>query len=239
MVTDGTDRGIERQYHGSGPAVTISAPAHPTAPPDLEGRVVLQGISWETYERLLSELDSRPIHLTYDRGSLEIMSPSREHERFKTLLGRLVEQLTLELEIPIASCGSTTWKSELLERGIEPDECYYVAHERLVRHGGDIDLATTPPPDLAVEVEISRSAVDRLGIYAALGIPEVWRWNGATLTVEVLEGGSYRQSLESPAFPELPLDVAERFLRDSRGRDETGWTREFRDWVRDRLSPRG
>lgn len=205
-----------------------------------EPRVLLSNISWETYERLLEELDNRPIRLTYDRGDLEIMSPSEPHERFKRLIGRMIEQLTLELDIPMRSCGSTTYRSQLEARGLEPDECYYIANEQRVRHKKAADLKVDPPPDLAVEVEISRSALDRMAIYASLGVPEVWRYDGQRLRVSVLEeDGQYADAPRSPSFPFLPLDVIERFLGESEGKDETSWMRSFRDWVRESLRPEG
>jgi len=106
-----------------------------------EARVVLSGITWSTYEAILADMDNRPIHLTYDRGALEIMSPSEEHERVKKLIGRMIEAMTEELNIPIRSAGSTTFRREAKQRGLEPDECYYVASEPRVRGKDDFDLA--------------------------------------------------------------------------------------------------
>lgn len=212
-------------------------PAAIAPPPAVtESRVRLSRISWDTYERLLAELDERSIRLTYDRGELEIMSPSQRHERFKRLIGRIIEEVTLELGIPLMSCGSTTWRQRLQERGLEPDECYYIAHEAQVRGIEEVDLERDPPPDLAVEVEITRSALDRMAIYASLGIPEVWRYDGHSLRVAVLQpDGTYATVDKSPSLPLLTLSVVERFLTESVGRDETAWMREVRNWVRKSL----
>ncbi len=138
-------------------------------------RVVLHGVRWSTYEALLDDLDGCHIRLTYDRGRLEIMTKSAPHEWSKTLLARAFEEITLELDIPIRSGGEQTFRQELLEKGLEPDECYWIQHEPEVRGKRDISLETDPPPDLAMEIEISMSVLDRLGIYAALRVPEIWR----------------------------------------------------------------
>ncbi len=128
---------------------------------DTESRILLRGIAWSTYEAILADIDGGT-RLTYDRGYLEMMSPSREHERLKRLLGRMIETITEEWEIPISSAGSTTLRSELRQRGVEPDECYYVASEPQVRGRDQMDLHCDPPPDLAIEVELSGDSIDKL-----------------------------------------------------------------------------
>ena len=197
-----------------------------------ESRVVLTNIRWATFEAVLAENDRRNTRFTFDRGVLEIMSPSREHERLKRLLGRMIETMTLELNIPISSGGSTTLKDQFKERGVEPDECYYVAHERLVRGRDNLDLSVDPPPDLAIEVDISASSMDQLSIYADLGVPEVWLCDGTSIDVSVLQpGGKYAQCEQSAAFPLLPIDQVQRFLNRRASEDETTLLRTFRDWV--------
>ena len=147
-----------------------------------ETRIVLSNISWQTFESLVAEADQHGTRFAYDRGILEIMSPSVKHEWYRRLLGRLVETFTLERNIPIRSIGATTLKSQLEERGLEPDESYYVTHEAAVRDCLDLDLTRDPPPDLAIEVEISRSAdrqardLQRLGRVGSL----VLRWREAS-----------------------------------------------------------
>jgi Uma2 family endonuclease len=206
--------------------------------PRTEARFVLHGVSWQFYEACLAEIGDRSIRLSYDRGSLEMMSPSDEHERLKHLLARLIDVVTEELEIPIRGAGSTTWRKEDLARGLEPDECYYVQHELVLRGRDDVDLSVDPPPDLAVEIEITRSAVDRMGIYAGLQVPEVWRYDGQTLSVFWLdEHGEYQQRDRSPTFPFLPLAEVTRFLDARNETDETTWVRSFRRWVRDHILP--
>jgi Uma2 family endonuclease len=195
------------------------------------GRVLLHNIAWETYEAILADMEDRAIRLTYDRGDLEIMSPSDEHERIKSLIGRMIEAMTEELDIPIRSAGSTTLRRQLKRRGLEPDECYYVAHEPQMRGRDDIDLNVDPPPDLAIEVDISRSSLDRFGIYAAIGVPEIWRLEEGQVRAYTLEGEQYMAQSRSPSFPFLPLAEVSRILGQRNETDETTWIRSFRRWV--------
>jgi len=211
----------------------MSIVASPAEKRPAENRVVLTNVSWATFEALLADADRGGTRFTYDRGVLEIMSPSREHEHIKRMLGRMIETLTLELDIPISSGGSTTLKDQLKERGVEPDECYYVANEPRVRGREDFDLAVDPPPDLAIEVDITSTSMGQLGIYAALGVPELWLCDGSTIRVYQLRpDGTYSQESRSPAFPFLPMAQVEGFFSDRNATDETTWTRRFRDWVR-------
>ena len=198
-----------------------------------ENRVVLSQITWATYEALLAETDRPGTRFTYDRGLLEIMTPSREHERIKSLLGRMIEMMTLELGIPISSGGSTTLKDELKERGVEPDECYYVANEAKVRDRDEFDPNLDPPPDLAIEVDISSSSINQLGIYAAFGVQEVWLYNANRIKIYQLQAdGTYLEAPRSLSFPFLPIEEVERFLQNRTAIDETTLMREFLAWVR-------
>jgi Uma2 family endonuclease len=195
-------------------------------------RLLLSEVDWGTYERLLHNLEGRHLRFNFDRGQLEIMTVSAEHERIKKLLARLFEVLTEELNIPILSLGNTTFRREESARGLEPDECWYIGHEAQMRDRDAVDLAFDPPPDLVIEVEISRSVLDRLEIYAALGVPEVWRCDGRQLTVEVLsEVGQYAECDRSPSFPQVPLSGIVDSLNRRGQMDETSIIRSFRAWV--------
>lgn len=197
-----------------------------------EQRFVLHGVSWQTYNALLDELESSAVRLTYDRGTLELMSPSQDHERFKTLIGRVIEMFTEELDIPLQSGGSTTWRKEDLDRGLEADECYYIQHEPQICDRDVIDLSVDPPPDLAVEVEISRSLLDKFAVYAALRVPEIWRYNGDVLRVFALQSdGSYAESNHSVNLPQLDPRQVAYFLALRAEKRETEWARTFRRWV--------
>lgn len=199
-----------------------------------ETRILLSNISWDIFEALAAS-DCAGIRFTYDRGYLEIMSPSTEHEWYHKLLGRMIEAMTEELNIPMRSGGATTLKTQLKQRGLEPDECYYILNEPRVRGKKDIDLATEPPPDLAIEVDISHSSLDKMSIYADLGVPELWFYDGISLRVFQLHTkGDYTQEQQSSAFPFLDLSEIPRFLDRCEETDETTWIRSFRAWVRER-----
>jgi len=155
------------------------------------------------------------------------------HERIRKLLGRMVQSTTLELDIPILSGGSTTLKDERKQRGLEPDECFFVANELRMRGRKEYDTAIDPPPDLVVEVDISRSSLDKMAIYADFGVPEVWTYETAALRIHRLgPGGKYTAQGRSLSFPFLAAAEIQRFLDDRNTTDETTWIRSFRDWVR-------
>jgi Uma2 family endonuclease len=214
--------------------MSVESPSAPA--PD---RVVLRQVRWETFEALLGLLGERRARIAYDGETLELMSPSQKHEWLKRLTGRLIETFTMELGIDILSCGSTTLKSVLKECGVEPDECYYVQNEPAVRGREDIDLGKDPPPDLAVEIAITRGVVSRKGIFAALGVPELWVHDGKRLKVLRLQGGEYRASAASGVFPMLPIAEVSRFLERRKSSSETSLVRAFRSWVQERFGTGG
>ena len=199
-----------------------------------EQPLVLEGIRWTTYESLLADVGERPgLRLTYDRGTLEIMMLSAAHEWRKKLIGRMIDTLTEELNLPIRSGGSPTFKRALLKRSLEPSDCYWIAGEPSVRGKEEIDLETDPSPDLAVEIEVSRRVVDRLGIYAALGVIELWCFDGRAVRFLSLQAdGTYRRIDRSVSFPASRAADATRFLKQAASMDETRWIRTFRAWVR-------
>jgi Uma2 family endonuclease len=216
--------------------ITTTPREHPGAK---DMRVVIRGVGWQGYQKLLDVVGDRPVRLTYDRGDVELMSPSMPHERYKKILARLVEAITAELEIPCEGAGSTTWRREDLDRGLEPDECYYIAHADQVACRNDLDPSTDPPPDLAIEVDISPSALDRPAIYAALGVPELWRFDGETLRIEQLQDdGTYRLCDASPALPFLKAAEIRQWLAQADTMGQTAWDRQLRAWVRTELGPR-
>jgi Uma2 family endonuclease len=196
-------------------------------------RVLLRNISWQTYQDLLKDLEEQPgIRLTYDRGLLEIIAPSPPHENYKKVLGRFLETLTEELNIEIKSLGSLTCKREDLARGLEPDQCYYIQNESVVRTLDEIDLNQDPPPDLVIEIDITSSSINRLSLYAALGVPEVWRYDGRAMMIYQLEGERYQACDRSPTFPQITPAEITRFLELRKTIGETSLIRSFRQWVR-------
>jgi Uma2 family endonuclease len=197
-------------------------------------RVILPNISWQTYQSLMRDFEQEPaIRLTYNQGTLEIRMPLDPHETYKKLLGRLIEAATEELDIEIRSLGSRTCDREDLARGLDPDQCYYIQNESLVRGLDQIDSNRFPPPDLAIEIDITSSSINRMSIYAALGVPEVWRYDGQTLTMLILQNGEYHPQGHSKALPFLSSESILRFLSQRSTMGETQLVKQFRQWVRE------
>lgn len=203
----------------------------------LEQRFLLRDCDWSRYKAFAKALDGSHVRLTYDGGRLELMTISHGHERWGELVGRFITVLAEELDMPLQSGGSTTLDRDDVERALEPDKCFYLDHEEQVRDKDDIDLSVDPPPDLAVEIDISRSSLNRLGIYAALGVPEVWRFDGAVLRIYRLgPDGSYAEVQESGHFPLLPIAKIQEFLLQRGQMDETKLVKSFRQWVRQQMA---
>jgi Uma2 family endonuclease len=211
---------------------TISKRATPTT--EGEQRFRLSGVPWASYVAIGEALRDWPIRITYDRGELEFMTTSRPHERGKSLWGRLVDALTEELNIDVSCGGSMTFQREDLEKGFEPDNCNWIQHERQMRDKYTYDSKTDPPPDLGLEVEVSTSALDRMSIFAAVGMPEVWRWDGETVHVHLLgPDGNYVESEYSRAIPFLRVQELVRFVNMRTRLSDTAIVRAFRMWVRE------
>lgn len=208
-----------------------------TANPPTDQRVVLHNVSWETYERLLADhADRSAPRLTYDRGELEIMSPSAEHERLNRRVAQLVLAVAEEAGIEAEDLGSTTFRSEEAERGFEPDTCFYIQNEPAVRGKDRIDLTVDPPPDVVVEIDITSPSIHRLPIYARLGVPEVWRYDGTRFTICVLEGTGYAEAATSAALPSLTGSALSELIEKSKSTGRTAWLREVRQWARGEFS---
>jgi Uma2 family endonuclease len=155
-----------------------------------EQQIVLHDVSWETFERLLADdLGRSAPRFTFDRGELEIVGPSTKHEEDNRTLAFLVELLALEWSIDVRNVGSMTFKRQDLQRGFEPDSSFYLQNAGRVRERMQIDLTVDPPPDLVVEIEVTRPAIPRLPIYASMGVPEVWRFDGERVQILILAAG--------------------------------------------------
>jgi Uma2 family endonuclease len=198
-----------------------------------EQRVTLHNVSWETYERLLADLrDSSAPRLTYDRGTLEIMSPSSEHERYNRTAAQIVEELAVELDVHVESLGSTTFRRGDIDQGFEPDSCFYVGNAASVRGKKRVDLNTDPPPDLVIEIDITSPSLDKFPLFAKVGVPEVWRFDGSRLVFYELIGGEYFEREASVAFPAITAADVAAFIKDSETMDKPEWARKLRDWAR-------
>ncbi len=198
-------------------------------------RVLLRDITWSELEEILAELgDCRSARIAYDRGNLEIMTPLPEHEFSKEIVGDLLKVMLEELDIEFISLGSTTFKNLAMGQGIEPDQCFYIQNEHRVRGHSRIDLSVDPPPDLALEIDVtSRTHLD---IYVGLGVPELWRFNRGELGIYLLGADGYDRSQTSRNFPNLPvITVIPEYLRQSRliGRNQA--IKQFRSWVRSNI----
>jgi Uma2 family endonuclease len=202
-------------------------------------RLLLHDVSWDEFEAILEELgEHRNSRIAYDKGLLEIMAPLPEHESDKEIISDLLKALLEELDIEFLTLGSTTFKNSDMLKGIEPDQCFYIQHEAAVRGKKRLDLTVDPPPDLALEVDIT--ARTHPETYAALGVPELWRRVGQTIRIYQLQDGEYIEVTESPNFPgwslqsEIPI-----YMKQSQTKGRNKAMRSFRLWVRERQQAAG
>jgi Uma2 family endonuclease len=198
-----------------------------------EQRVIVRFVSWTTYEHLLADLSNQSsARLTYDRGMLEIMCPLPEHEEWNRTIALLVEVLAEEMRIDVRNFGSTTFRRADLARGFEPDSCFYVQHEADISGKSTIDLTVDPPPDLVIEVDVTSGSLDKFPIYAQVGVPEVWRYDGQRLRIYILRAERYVESETSLALPLLTGPRLSETLAQSKTLKRTALLRSFRTWVR-------
>ncbi|MDJ0736338.1 MAG: Uma2 family endonuclease [Nostocaceae cyanobacterium] len=199
-------------------------------------RVILQNISWHTFETILEEMgNTRATRLAYDHGILEIITPLMPYEHNKRLIEKLIDNLAEELNLKIKSIGSTTCKRPDLLRGVEPDSAFYIQNEPLMRHKQNLDLTQDPPPDLVIEVDYKNASVDRMPIYQGLGVPEVWRYQEPVMQIYCLQKGGYVLCDVSPTFADLPLIQIPQFLAESMKIGEIPMITAFRAWVKEQL----
>jgi Uma2 family endonuclease len=211
-----------------------------TAEPRTEAsnHFLLENVRWQTYLMLLEDLENRHIRLTYDHGRLEIMAPAFRHESFSFLLSQVIVVLAEELQVSCIGAGSTTFKREDQARGLEPDHCFYFKNYRMIVGKTELDLAVDPPPDLAIEVDITRSVLNRMSIYASLGVPEIWRCRESGLEVYLLnEIGEYQLSEESSIFPGVSIKEMVSFIYQHHAADLLTFLRSVRAWVRKKILP--
>jgi Uma2 family endonuclease len=205
-------------------------------------RFVFDDADWSFYELILKRVGDRHIFVTFDGERLEVMSPSPEHARNASRLEKVFWMLTLELRIPFESMGSFTLKKRKANRGLEPDRCFYTRNSAAIVGKKRIDLRKDPPPDLAIEIEVSRRLLDRIDVYKRLGVPELWCYDGRRLRVLVIgkgRGASYQEVPRSPTFPDFPLEEITRLVEASWGRDELEWTDLVRASIRKHLGRKG
>jgi Uma2 family endonuclease len=207
-------------------------------------RIVIRGADWELYDRLTEAIGGEQhIHVSFDGKDMEIMTTGRLHEDYKGLFGRFIGAVTFELAIPYSDAGETTWKREDVSRGLEADQCYYFRPEKLAadakaRARKSNDVADYPNPDLAVEIDISDSEIDRPAIYAALQVEEIWRFDGKSVIIEQLGPQSSYVTAERSRFLPVRADEVARWIVQEDTIDKLAWERRLREWIRAELAPR-
>ncbi|NJL69914.1 MAG: Uma2 family endonuclease, partial [Microcoleus sp. SM1_3_4] len=196
-----------------------------------EKRVIFHNLNWQAYQQIVSAIgESRSARFTYDRGTLEITMPLEEHEFYRELIGLFIRILVVELKLKIKTMGSTRLDREDLTRGTEPDNAYYIQNQPRVA-GKTVNLAEDPPPDLVVEVDITHTDIDKPALYASLGVPEFWRFNGRIWRIYQLQDGEYREVEISPTFGQVPKTKLYEFLLQAR-EDEVAAEQSLRQWIR-------
>jgi Uma2 family endonuclease len=194
-----------------------------------ERRVVLDGVSWSLYQNMLAEVGNGHVRLTFDQGRLEIMSPSYRHEIPKKVLARLIEAYADAMNLNVEGLGSMTFAREDLQKGIEPDECYYVNNASVVIGREELDLAIDPPPDLAIAIDISAPDIARQPIYAALGVAEIWRYDGKIVTaLHRNSTGGYSPATHSLVFPKLSTETLNELLQLGLAKGQSAAVAELR-----------
>lgn len=205
-----------------------------------EGQTIeIQDVSWAELEDILQDLgEKRNTRIAYSDGILSIVAPLPEHEVDKVCIGRCVEVLLDELEIDYTSYGSTTFKNKRMQKAVEPDDCFYFKYADQMAGKLRIDLKVDPPPELAIEVDLSSKT--QLDAYKGLGIAELWRYDNGRLRIDCLRDGEYVEVDESPSFPGWPVKAAvERYVRDARATNQRKAKKAFRQWVIEKIATAG
>jgi len=195
--------------------------------------VILRGIHWDTYERLLADQQqSSGTRLNFDCGTLEIVSPSSEHEQLKETITLLFQLMASELEIDVVAAGSTTFRRKDLRKGFEPDASFYIRNAQAVPKRPQSDLRRDPPPDVVVEIEITNPAINKLSIFAAAAVPEVWLSRDDRVEILALESKTYQKKMESSFLPGVTDEVLTSFVRSSRTMTSVEWIKAVRTWAK-------
>lgn len=197
-------------------------------------RIVLNSVSWEQFEKILEDLGNHRIaRIAYDNGRLEIMTPLPEHEYFKEVIGDAVKDVADELDIDYASYGSTTWRKQIKQARLEPDSCFYFQNEAIARGRLDLDLSKgDPPPDLALEIDITHKSLDRFPIYARLEVPELWCYDNGELKIYHLQNSVYVEAETSLALPQLPIQELPQIIERDRAKGRRTVRKAARTWAR-------
>lgn len=195
-------------------------------------KLILQRVDWDFYEQLLQKYqDSNEVHFAYDDGFLEVEVPLYKHESANGILRNLVTFVCVEKAIDFINAGSTTFRERAKAKGCEPDAAFYIQHEEQIRGLTDLDLRSDPPPDLVIEVDITSPSLNKMPIYAALNVPEVWLYKGDRVIFYRLEGEDYTEVQYSDALPFLDGDTANQFLIMGLSVSSSEWYKELKAWL--------
>ncbi len=197
------------------------------------GTLILTEVPWKEYEQLLEDLgDGFAVRISYDQGRMEIMSPSHKHENFKEVLSYMAFIIAEETGTQFENLGSSTYKQEWLSRGVEPDACFYIQNAARIIGKERIDLRTDPPPDVVVEIDVSHDPTSKLAIYAGMGVPELWRYDGKRARIYQLAVDAYVEIPSSKALPIATSELLTRYLEQSKTQGQSATLRSFREWLR-------
>ncbi|MEC4803913.1 MAG: Uma2 family endonuclease [Jaaginema sp. PMC 1079.18] len=197
-------------------------------------RVILHNINWQQFENLLVNLgQSRAARFAYDNGTLEIMTPLPEHEYYKEAIGDIIKEIADVLERDYESLGSTTWKREIKQAGVEPDNCFYFQNEAKIRGKLEFDLSEDPPPDLVLEIDLTSKSLSRFPIYARLGVPEIWCYDSGELKIYQLQYEEYIEVETSSIFPTLSLTELPELIEQYRPKGRRVMRHAVRKWVKE------
>ena len=189
--------------------------------------------NWQQFENLLIDLgQTRAARIAYDNGTFEIMTPLPEHEYYKEAIGISIQDIAEELDINYESYGSTTWKREVRLAGIEPDNCFYFQNEAKIRGRLEFNLNQDPPPDLALEIDMTHKSLNRFPIYARLGIPEIWCYDSGELKIYQLQQETYGEVETSSVFPMLRVQEIPTIIEQYRLDGKLAVRRAIRNWAR-------
>ncbi|MEM9815298.1 MAG: Uma2 family endonuclease [Cyanobacteria bacterium P01_D01_bin.6] len=196
--------------------------------------LLLKDVSWREFDAILTELGPhRSTRIAYHQGVLEMMAPLPEHEYFKQSISIAIEDIAETLDQDYESYGSTTWRKQAEQAGLEPDNCFYFQNEARIRGQLTFDLTQDPPPDLAIEIDITHKSLNRFPIYARLGVPELWCYDSGKLTIYQRQGERYEAVDRSGIFPSLPIQELPQLIETHRGRGRLALRRAIRDWAKE------
>ncbi|GFE70269.1 Uma2 family endonuclease [Chroococcus sp. FPU101] len=199
--------------------------------------ILLHNISWEQFEMILDGLgQTRGSRVAYYEGTLEIMTPLPEHEYFKEVIGDAIKDIAEGINRDFECYGSTTWKRKFKEAGLEPDNCFYFQNAARIRGKLEFDLSQDPPPDLALEIDLTSKSLNRFPIYARLGVPEIWSYDEGELKIYLLQDNQYVEVENSLVFPELPIKEILVVIEEYRTVSRLAMRKAIREWAKNKIN---